>query len=129
MEAYFFRPEYYERYYNCNAYQVEQVPLEQRQHKLLGIGFMTIATIYQVKPLNSPTFYNFSLKGAIRALFGFHQQAHAPKPLLQNHVLHWRGGHAHCGGEWLVDRPVWLHGRRLLLVSTPELRVRRLCSW
>jgi len=51
MELLLFEPNEFERLYNCTAYNVESIPLEQRQHKLLGIGFITLTTIYQA---NSP---------------------------------------------------------------------------
>lgn len=49
MEVYFFEPEYYERYYNCNAYEVDDIPLDKRQNILLGVSFIAITTIYQVR--------------------------------------------------------------------------------
>jgi hypothetical protein len=48
MEVFFFRPDIYERYYNCSAYQVDSIPLEKRSREWLGVFFFSVATIYQV---------------------------------------------------------------------------------
>lgn len=48
MELFLFHPREYELLYNCSAYEVDSIPLEKRQSKLLGIGFMGLATLYQV---------------------------------------------------------------------------------
>jgi hypothetical protein len=49
MDIYFFQPERYERMYNCNMYNVDQIPLEQRQHVGLGLTWMGLTTIFQAR--------------------------------------------------------------------------------
>uniref|UniRef100_A0A915DYC2 Uncharacterized protein n=1 Tax=Ditylenchus dipsaci TaxID=166011 RepID=A0A915DYC2_9BILA len=46
MELYFFRRPEYQRLYNCSIYDVEEVPLEKRQHILPGIVFIALFMIF-----------------------------------------------------------------------------------
>lgn len=48
MDVYWFHPDEYERLYNCSAYDVQDVPLEQRQHVLIGYIFLLFFAIYEV---------------------------------------------------------------------------------
>ena len=48
MDVYFFKPDEYERLYNCSSYSIDQIPLEKRKHEWLGIFFFTIGTICEV---------------------------------------------------------------------------------
>ncbi|KAI1732426.1 serpentine type 7TM GPCR chemoreceptor srt domain-containing protein [Ditylenchus destructor] len=48
MEMFFFRPDEYERLYNCTTYRVEDVPLEKRQHTYLGIAFLVLFVIFMM---------------------------------------------------------------------------------
>lgn len=48
MEVFLFRPDTYERLYNCSVYEVADVPLERRQHPMLGCLFLMTFTIYEV---------------------------------------------------------------------------------
>nr|CAD2142354.1 unnamed protein product [Meloidogyne enterolobii] len=48
MDLYLFHHDEYERVYNCSIYSVEQIPLEKRQHKILGIFFIILSTIYEI---------------------------------------------------------------------------------
>ncbi|KAF7634184.1 hypothetical protein Mgra_00006481 [Meloidogyne graminicola] len=48
MNVYFFYPNEYEHLYNCSIYNINQIPIEKRQHKLLGIFFIILSTIYEV---------------------------------------------------------------------------------
>lgn len=48
MEAFFFHPEVYDELYSCSAYNVSDVPLEMRQHILLGQAFIFISLVYEV---------------------------------------------------------------------------------
>jgi len=48
MDLYLFHHDEYERLYNCSIYNVDQIPLEKRQHKILGIFFIVLSTIYEV---------------------------------------------------------------------------------
>jgi len=51
MDLYLFHHDEYERLYNCSIYNVEQIRLEKRQHKILGIFFIVLSTIYEVMKL------------------------------------------------------------------------------
>ncbi|KAI1710706.1 serpentine type 7TM GPCR chemoreceptor srt domain-containing protein [Ditylenchus destructor] len=46
MEMYFFRHAEWERLYNCSLYQVDDVPLENRQHVFLGTTFIILSIIF-----------------------------------------------------------------------------------
>uniref|UniRef100_A0AC34RH99 Uncharacterized protein n=1 Tax=Panagrolaimus sp. JU765 TaxID=591449 RepID=A0AC34RH99_9BILA len=46
MNVFFFKPEEYERLYNCNLYDIEQVPLSERQHIGIGISFFVLFAIF-----------------------------------------------------------------------------------
>uniref|UniRef100_A0A914ICG5 Odorant receptor n=1 Tax=Globodera rostochiensis TaxID=31243 RepID=A0A914ICG5_GLORO len=48
MEVFFFHPEEYDRLYNCSAYSIDQIPLEKRQHILIGVIFLSIGIICEV---------------------------------------------------------------------------------
>nr|CAD2185477.1 unnamed protein product [Meloidogyne enterolobii] len=48
MELYLFNQNEYERLYNCSIYNIDQIPLEKRQHKILGIFFIILSTIYVI---------------------------------------------------------------------------------
>lgn len=48
MEVYFFKPDEYERLYNCSSYNIDQIPLEKRRHEWLGIFFFSLSIIYEV---------------------------------------------------------------------------------
>ena len=48
MDVYFFYPRYYDRYYNCSAYSIGQVPAEKRQHPIVGIFFLAAYAIFFV---------------------------------------------------------------------------------
>ncbi|KAF7627333.1 hypothetical protein Mgra_00009374 [Meloidogyne graminicola] len=48
MEVYFFKPNEYERLYNCSIYNIDQIPLEKRKHEWLGIFFFSLSTIYEI---------------------------------------------------------------------------------
>jgi len=52
MELYLFYQNEYERLYNCSIYDIDQIPLEKRQHKILGIFFIILSTIYVVSKYN-----------------------------------------------------------------------------
>jgi hypothetical protein len=46
--VYFFRPDLYQERYNCSAYKVDDIPLEQRQHIPVGIFFLGCGLIMEV---------------------------------------------------------------------------------
>lgn len=48
MEVYMFKPEEYERLYNCTAYDIESVPLQQRQNAFVGQMFILMFIFYEV---------------------------------------------------------------------------------
>nr|CAD2178783.1 unnamed protein product [Meloidogyne enterolobii] len=48
MDLYFFHHDEYERLYNCSLYSVDQIPLEKRQHKILGIFLFSLSTICEI---------------------------------------------------------------------------------
>nr|CAD2192077.1 unnamed protein product [Meloidogyne enterolobii] len=48
MEVYFFKPDEYERLYNCSSYNIDQIPLEKRRHEWLGIFFFSLSIIYEI---------------------------------------------------------------------------------
>nr|CAD2197420.1 unnamed protein product [Meloidogyne enterolobii] len=48
MEVYFFKPDEYERLYNCSSYDIDQIPLEKRRHEWLGIFFFSLSIIYEI---------------------------------------------------------------------------------
>nr|CAD2204742.1 unnamed protein product [Meloidogyne enterolobii] len=48
MDLYFFHHNDYERLYNCSIYNIDQIPLEKRQHKILGIFVISLSTIYEI---------------------------------------------------------------------------------
>jgi len=48
MDLYFFHHDEYERLYNCSLYNIDQIPVEKRQHKIPGIFFFILSTIYGV---------------------------------------------------------------------------------
>nr|CAD2189581.1 unnamed protein product [Meloidogyne enterolobii] len=48
MDVYFFKPDEYERLYNCSSYSVDQIPLEKRKHEWLGIFFFSMSAIYEI---------------------------------------------------------------------------------
>nr|CAD2188433.1 unnamed protein product [Meloidogyne enterolobii] len=53
MDLYLFYQNEYERLYNCSIYNIDQIPLEKRQHKILGIFFIILSTIYVVSKYNT----------------------------------------------------------------------------
>ncbi|KAH7662604.1 Protein Y55F3C.10 [Aphelenchoides avenae] len=55
MDVYWFRPEEYKRLYNCSAYKVDDVPLEQRQHVVIGYCFLAFFTLFET--LYIPCFF------------------------------------------------------------------------
>ncbi|KAH7699331.1 Protein SRT-42 b, partial [Aphelenchoides avenae] len=46
MEMFIFRREEYERLYNCSLYDVEQIPLERRQHPVAGFAILLLCAIF-----------------------------------------------------------------------------------
>ncbi|KAH7702676.1 Protein SRT-42 b [Aphelenchoides avenae] len=46
MEMFIFRREEYERLYNCSLYDVEQIPLERRQHSVAGFAILLLCAIF-----------------------------------------------------------------------------------
>uniref|UniRef100_A0A915LP17 Battenin n=1 Tax=Meloidogyne javanica TaxID=6303 RepID=A0A915LP17_MELJA len=48
MDVYFFKPDEYERLYNCSSYSIDQIPLEKRKHEWLGIFFFSMSAIYEI---------------------------------------------------------------------------------
>uniref|UniRef100_A0A915CNG7 Uncharacterized protein n=1 Tax=Ditylenchus dipsaci TaxID=166011 RepID=A0A915CNG7_9BILA len=56
MELYFLRPIEYQKLYNCNLYNIDQVPLNQRQHIVPGVIFMALSIIFM-----PPVSYNFQV--------------------------------------------------------------------
>jgi hypothetical protein len=48
MDIYVFQPVEYQRRYNCSLYNVEEIPLEKRQHIFLGISFILLFFVFEV---------------------------------------------------------------------------------
>nr|CAD2180802.1 unnamed protein product [Meloidogyne enterolobii] len=48
MDLYFFHHDEYERLYNCSLYNIDQIPLEKRQHKILGIFLFSLSTLCEI---------------------------------------------------------------------------------
>ena len=48
MERFLLNTTEYQRFYNCNTYSVDAIPLEQRQHVVLGSLFMFIGIVEMV---------------------------------------------------------------------------------
>ncbi|KAL3076091.1 hypothetical protein niasHT_034155 [Heterodera trifolii] len=48
MEVFFFKPDEYERLYNCSSYNIDQIPLEKRQHFLIGALFLSIGIFSEI---------------------------------------------------------------------------------
>uniref|UniRef100_A0A915CTH9 Uncharacterized protein n=1 Tax=Ditylenchus dipsaci TaxID=166011 RepID=A0A915CTH9_9BILA len=48
MNLYLFRPTEFQRLYNCNVYNVEEVPLEERQHIFLGASYIALFLFFQL---------------------------------------------------------------------------------
>jgi hypothetical protein len=48
MEAMFMDTPVYRRLYNCSFYEVSSVPLEKRQHVVLGVALAVISLIEEV---------------------------------------------------------------------------------
>ncbi|KAL3108920.1 hypothetical protein niasHT_011470 [Heterodera trifolii] len=48
METFFFKPELYNRLYNCTSYDIDQIPLEQRKHFLVGALYMVFGIISEI---------------------------------------------------------------------------------
>lgn len=48
MEVFFFQPEEYKLLYNCSAYNVDDIPLSLRQHKVVGALLIFVFFIYEV---------------------------------------------------------------------------------
>jgi hypothetical protein len=51
MEQLVLNTDDFRQFYNCSFYNVDSVPLEQRQHVLLGIVFVVISVIEEVHNL------------------------------------------------------------------------------
>lgn len=49
MDIFLWRLDEYERLYNCTYYDVNQIPIEKRQHKIIGFLFILTFLIYEVK--------------------------------------------------------------------------------
>lgn len=43
-----FHPDEYQRLYNCNAYDVDDIPLADRQHPLPGTVYIVLFVVYEV---------------------------------------------------------------------------------
>uniref|UniRef100_A0A914IEE9 Odorant receptor n=1 Tax=Globodera rostochiensis TaxID=31243 RepID=A0A914IEE9_GLORO len=48
MDVLFFDSKEYERLYNCSAYHIDQIPLNERQHLLIGAIFIACSIIFEV---------------------------------------------------------------------------------
>jgi hypothetical protein len=48
MDIYLWKPEEYQRLYNCSLYKIEEIPLEKRQHIFLGISFILLFLVFEV---------------------------------------------------------------------------------
>jgi len=46
--VYFFRPDIYHERYNCSAYNVTDIPLENRQHIAIGAIFLSCGLFMEV---------------------------------------------------------------------------------
>ncbi|KAF7625933.1 hypothetical protein Mgra_00002984 [Meloidogyne graminicola] len=49
--VYYFRPDIYQELYNCTAYNVSDIPLENRQHIPIGLMFLFLGLIMEVRNL------------------------------------------------------------------------------
>uniref|UniRef100_A0AC34QAE9 Uncharacterized protein n=1 Tax=Panagrolaimus sp. JU765 TaxID=591449 RepID=A0AC34QAE9_9BILA len=47
MDILLFKPEEYERMYNCSLYNIEKIPLSQRRHPWIGISFIVLFFIFE----------------------------------------------------------------------------------
>ncbi|KAI1710658.1 serpentine type 7TM GPCR chemoreceptor srt domain-containing protein [Ditylenchus destructor] len=47
MELYLLHPVEYEKLYNCSVYNIEEIPLENRTHKLLGFCFIALFLVFE----------------------------------------------------------------------------------
>lgn len=48
MDVLLFHRAEYERLYNCSAYSIDKIPLEQRQHPILGYSILALFAVYEV---------------------------------------------------------------------------------
>lgn len=48
MNIYLFKSEEFKKYYNCTTYDINQIPLEQRVHKVLGLSYMLLGIFFEV---------------------------------------------------------------------------------
>ncbi|KAI1700713.1 serpentine type 7TM GPCR chemoreceptor srt domain-containing protein [Ditylenchus destructor] len=48
MELYLFRPAEYEKLYNCSVYNIEDVPLANRTHTVLGASIIVLFIIFEI---------------------------------------------------------------------------------
>jgi len=48
MDIYLFKPKEYLRLYNCSLYNIEDIPLEDRQHIFLGVILIQLFFILEV---------------------------------------------------------------------------------
>lgn len=48
MNIWLSQNEQYQRLYNCTSYNVDAVPLEQRQHIYVGYGLVVLAVLFEV---------------------------------------------------------------------------------
>ncbi|KAL3089696.1 hypothetical protein niasHT_020475 [Heterodera trifolii] len=48
MELYLFRPTEYQRLYNCSSYKIDDIPLVNRTHTVLGISFIMQFVLFQL---------------------------------------------------------------------------------
>ncbi|KAI1704009.1 serpentine type 7TM GPCR chemoreceptor srt domain-containing protein [Ditylenchus destructor] len=48
MDLYFFYPEQYQALYNCTSYKIDDIPMNRRQHMVMGVSFIVIFCVFQV---------------------------------------------------------------------------------
>ncbi|KAL3099496.1 hypothetical protein niasHS_002951 [Heterodera schachtii] len=48
MNLFLFKPDEYQRLYNCSTYSTEQIPLERRQHLFIGFFFLIFGIICEI---------------------------------------------------------------------------------
>jgi hypothetical protein len=48
MDLYLFHQKEYQALYNCSFYSVDQIPLEKRQHRLVGFSFLTLGITLEI---------------------------------------------------------------------------------
>jgi hypothetical protein len=59
MDIYLWKPEEYQRLYNCSFYKIEEIPLEKRQHIFLGICFVLLFFLFEVIKILNNDKYSF----------------------------------------------------------------------